>query len=617
MLPSRSHHFSFCHFSFRSQEAFLVGLAMLLLTVAIFILHYGAASKTQEKPLRHVVLLGDTGSARLEWETDGLGELLMRLVTEPRGRGALLGLSDRGASEHADLAVFWSAHDGEMFFADAWTDGDGTVHLDSQQDYELESAQQSQGQFSMTFRRKLDTCDPHDYRIDDGTTHVFFSYLNRPFSSVEEINLMDLPHSLRMVQLAGSEIPIPHLDPSVSFLEIIVPRVAVPQQETTYWCHVVHVGLTRKHHIVMFEPVISRGNEHLVHHMEVFQCDPALEPPAKYSGPCDTGMKARSLRSCRHVLAAWALGAKPFYYPEDVGLPMGGPGFSPFLRLEIHYHNPLLLDTSLDSSGIRLHITPQLRKYDAGVMEAGLVYSSRQAIPPGQAAFTLSGYCPSSCTSTALPTHGIWVFASQLHTHLAGRKVFTHLFRAGKYVQTLNADAHYNSSFQEIRRLKKEVHILPGDLLVTSCEYNTEDRDTVTLGGFAISDEMCVNYMHYYPRTDLELCKSDPSLTHLHKFFSFLNKYGKEDICMCSQMSVNDQYKQINWTEAKNMHLLRAFYNISPIDVHCNTSFATRFPVNWKALPLPNVPPTPPPSHNCNTLDIFTSPTVDLQSVND
>uniref|UniRef100_A0A8C4R5W3 Dopamine beta-hydroxylase n=1 Tax=Eptatretus burgeri TaxID=7764 RepID=A0A8C4R5W3_EPTBU len=592
MFPSRSHHFSILNLRFGSKEAFLVGLAMLLLAVTICILHYGAASKIQDKPLRHMVLLENTGGTRLEWETDGLGEVLMSLVTDPRGRGALLGFSERGALELADLVVFWSGHDGEMFFADAWTDKDGMVHLDSQQDYKLESGQYSRDQFSITFRRKLDTCDPHDYHIDDGTTHVFFSSFNRPFSSVEEINLKELPHSLRMVQLAGYELPNPLFSPSVSSLEIIVPNVTIPQQETTYWCHVVHVGMTRKHHIVMFEPVIYPGNEQLVHHMEVFQCDPALEPPAQYSGPCDTGMKAKSLSSCRHVLAAWAFGAKPLYYPEDAGLPMGGPGFSPFLRIEIHYNNPLLLDNVSDSSGIRLHVTPQLRKYDAGIMEIGIVYSPRQAIPPSQAVFTLSGYCPSSCTSTALPAHGIWVFASQLHTHLAGRKVFTHLFRAGKYVQTLSEDAHYNSSFQ-------------GDLLVTSCEYNTEDRDIVTLGGFGISDEMCVNYMHYYPRTDLELCKSDTSLTHLHKFFSFLNNYGKEDICMCSQMSVIDQYKQINWTREENIHLLRAFYNISPIDVHCNTSFATRFPVNWQALPLPDVPPSPSPSHNCNTSSLL------------
>lgn len=32
-----------------------------------------------------------------------------------------------------------------------------------------------------------------------------------------------------------------------------------------------------------------------------------------------------------------------FYYPPNAGLPIGGPGSSRFLRLEVHYHNPLLI----------------------------------------------------------------------------------------------------------------------------------------------------------------------------------------------------------------------------------------------------------------------------------
>lgn len=51
-----------------------------------------------------------------------------------------------------------------------------------------------------------------------------------------------------------------------------------------------------------------------------------------------------------------------------------------------------------DSSGIRLHYTPSLRHYDAGIMELGLVYTPIMAVPPKQHAFYLSGYCSSKCT---------------------------------------------------------------------------------------------------------------------------------------------------------------------------------------------------------------------------
>lgn len=53
-----------------------------------------------------------------------------------------------------------------------------------------------------------------------------------------------------------------------------------------------------------------------------------------------------------------------------------------------------------DSSGIRLHFTPSLRRYDASIVELGLVYTPVMAVPPKQHAFHLSGYCSSKCTQT-------------------------------------------------------------------------------------------------------------------------------------------------------------------------------------------------------------------------
>nr|XP_060483659.1 dopamine beta-hydroxylase-like [Panthera onca] len=90
-----------------------------------------------------------------------------------------------------------------------------------------------------------------------------------------------------------------------------------------------------------YEPIVTKGNEALVHHMEVFQCAPQFETFPQFSGPCDSKMKPGRLDYCRHVLAAWALGAKAFYYPEEAGLAFGGAESSRFLRLEVHYHNPL------------------------------------------------------------------------------------------------------------------------------------------------------------------------------------------------------------------------------------------------------------------------------------
>ena len=59
---------------------------------------------------------------------------------------------------------------------------------------------------------------------------------------------------------------------------------------------------------------------------------------------------------------------------------------------------PLLIG-AYDSSGIRFYVTSHLRLYDAGIMELGLEYTNKMAIPPHQEKFLLTGYCIEECTA--------------------------------------------------------------------------------------------------------------------------------------------------------------------------------------------------------------------------
>ena len=60
----------------------------------------------------------------------------------------------------------------------------------------------------------------------------------------------------------------------------------------------------------------------------------------------------------------------------------------------------------VDSSGVRLYLTPTLRRFDGGVLELGLEYTNKMAIPPQQPAFALSGYCITECTAVVCRTNG-------------------------------------------------------------------------------------------------------------------------------------------------------------------------------------------------------------------
>ncbi|KFV50101.1 Dopamine beta-hydroxylase, partial [Tyto alba] len=518
--------------------------------------------------------------------------------------GVLFGMSDRGEFENADLAVLWS--DGHSsYFGDAWSDAAGQLHMDSQQDYQLLGARRAPEGLYLLFRRAFSTCDPKDYLIEDGTVHLIYGILEKPVHSLQAINISAIHRGLQRVQLLKPNISIPELPSDMKTMEITAPNVVIPSQETTYWCYMAELPDSfPKHHIIMYEPVITEGNEALVHHMEVFQCAAEFDSFPHYNGPCDSKMKPDRLNYCRHVLAAWAMGAQAFYYPEEAGLAFGGPGSSRYLRLEIHYHNPLVFKGRRDSSGIRLYYTATLRRHDAGIMELGLVYTPVMAIPPGEDAFVLTGYCTDKCTQL-------------LHTHLAGRKVVTVLSRDGREWQVVNADGHYKKraagaaggpgwvspvglprgqshgvaltwplSFpsQEIRMLKEVVAVFPGDELITTCTYNTEDRSRATVGGFGILEEMCVNYVHYYPQTELELCKSAVDPGYLHRYFNLVNRFNDEEVCTCPQASITQQFYSVPWNTF-NRDVLKSLYSFAPISVHCNKSSAVRFPVRTASQP--------------------------------
>lgn len=122
----------------------------------------------------------------------------------------------------------------------------------------------------------------------------------------------------------------------------------------------------------------------------------------------------------------------------------------------------------------------------------------------------------------------------------------TRHFRGERELRELNRDDYYSHHYQEIRQLRMKPRVLPvtkspslsypiyrytimffslqGDALVTTCYYDTRGYTNTTLGGFSIRDEMCVNYIHYYPATKLEVCKSSVSEKTLHDYFKYMKK---------------------------------------------------------------------------------------------
>ncbi|XP_026479444.1 tyramine beta-hydroxylase-like, partial [Ctenocephalides felis] len=420
----------------------------------------------------HEIALDSSGSLHLLWAVRQQ-HLIYFEVTPPSeypDSWIAVGFSDRGDLTNADYCFMWTDYNGKLRIQDTWSDEHGILHVDYQQD--CFPVRNSNGY--IRWKRHLNTCDiqDYDYTIDGGTTHIVWARGRGLILSPSGINVTEAKSTDRgmvRAQLLRADVP-PGPPADAENLEVKASKVKVPADETTYWCHVqkLPASLTRKHHVVEFEAVIQKGNEGLVHHMEVFHCEaPPDQDIPLYVGPCQADDRPAETQVCKKVIAAWAMGAGPFVYPEEAGLPIGGSNFSLYVMLEVHYNNPELRGDYVDSSGMRLWVTTNMRPLNAAVMELGLEYTDKMAIPPGQKEFALSGYCVSGCTKISLPAEGITVFGSQLHTHLTGVWVKTRHIRNGQELPELNADAHYSTHFQEIRRLKRLVNIKPDAIIST------------------------------------------------------------------------------------------------------------------------------------------------------
>ncbi|XP_076089940.1 dopamine beta-hydroxylase-like [Mytilus galloprovincialis] len=537
---------------------------------------------------KYETILSKDKSLNLQWNVNYADELVkFRIQGRLRPNEWLaFGFSDYGECENADLVLFWKDLFGNKMFKDVHTDNRGNIHIDQNQNYVRTLTEKLKyNRFTLEFIRKFDTCDEDDYKLDNGTTHIiFFTGYGYP----KHINTLQYKKGLQRVQILKPDIPDVKIPKDTTFIDVTNQEITVPSTDTTYWWYLTKLpDFKRKYHIIKYEGIIEKGHEHLVHHMELFHCEARPdEVVPSYNGPGLAEGKPPGLSICRKVIGAWAMGASSVTLPEETGTPVGGDGWSRFVLLEVHYNNPQLSKGIEDSSGIRLYVTSKLRKFDSGIMELGLEYTNKMAIPPNQNLFSLTGYCIPDCTRTAIPRTGIHIYASQLHTHMTGKRVYTKHVRNGKELPELNRDNHYSPHFQEIRRLQEPVDVLPGDSLITTCEDSTLDRENITLGGFSIKEEMCVNYIHYYPAVDLEVCKSSVDSDALRAFFRFMNKRYKDNTS--STKSVAENYQSIRWSYLASQ-MLSNFYDIAPLSMQCNRSDGTRFPGNWNNKDIPRI----------------------------
>lgn len=254
-----------------------------------------------------------------------------------------------------------------------------------------------------------------------------------------------------------------------------------------YVCFGVEVDRTKKHHVVAGAPVVD--NKQILHHILVFQSEKAVDPAPK---PCEATASAGWV-----MVGGWAPGGKNLELPPEAGFPEE-PGKTHYV-VQLHYNNGGKRTGDTDQSGFELCTTDKLRANDAGIVAFG---SMRFDIPPRKTHSIV-------CTYPWL--HGDVTFTSaQPHMHKHGAALLTERVTKAGLGSTEPIAEQKAFDFESQVGFKVTAKAQRGDVIRTRCTWKNAS-DQVVKWGEGTDDEMCFNFLTYYPKVASLFSWAQPS----------------------------------------------------------------------------------------------------------
>lgn len=262
--------------------------------------------------------------------------------------------------------------------------------------------------------------------------------------------------------------------------------------DDVYVCYGFSRPATEKRHIFALGPHID--NAKVVHHLLVYQ---TAAPVDSTPHACEGVGQSLDWK----LLMGWAPGGRAVYLPEEAGF-VQEPDSSGMVHyaLQIHYNNVARNEGERDASGFNLCTTDQLRRYDADAMAPGAMFFT---IPPRASQTTTCNYVWGSGSGIPVVEYpSIHVFSTTPHMHAFGTEVSSTIIRkdTGEEVPIDEARA-FDIDNQVLYPASVDIH--PGDTIRTRCRWNNTTSEPVEFGE-GTADEMCFNFMGYYPKVPKE-----------------------------------------------------------------------------------------------------------------
>ena len=345
--------------------------------MAVKIIVFMLAWLTAEAKWTHHLVLDQQDLFHLFWTPS---EETIRFEIQVKTHGYVaIGFSPNGGMSGSDIILGWIDDLGIPHLYDMKAFGNQSPTLDENQDVSLIQGYQNETTTVLTFERQWNTCDEDDNPLGSDTTRLIWSYSETDPSSVDNLIYHGSTRGVRSVYL--QEMPQESLPTEDLLTWDLTSEVELPNDDHThYWCRIFKAPqIEEKHHMIALRPLIQKGNEAYVHHMVLYECHVSdsktwFENHVGSSGAaCYSPNMPPEWTFCLATNAwAWAVGSEGETLPDHVGMPLGEKfGGADYFMLETHYDNPDVHQNIVDSSGLQIFYTRNLREYDTAMLLLG------------------------------------------------------------------------------------------------------------------------------------------------------------------------------------------------------------------------------------------------------
>jgi len=348
----------------------------------------------------------------------------------------------------------------------------------------------------------LDSCDVDDYPIKD-----FDRWVHWALGSSHKFDYHSSRGQIFLNLVSGPKDVPPDIHASEEY-DLRMPSVPVETWDgqtiatSDYKCGVFDMeqvapgyDISRKRHMIKITPLIDPSSSEYPHHMILYKC---------FAESGFLGAHGDIVERCPFVVPGcteiqflWGPGYNGRALPEIAGMPVGGG--QKFFLLQMHYYNPFQQHGVVDSSGVRLTITDNLRQHDAEFLYLRYDdWAKPPPLPAGMPSVTpWPMTVPPACTEKW--SQPINIMSTSSHAHAAGIEVRIDVSRGSEYIGRLSDDRRFD--YYHHAPMRSELTTInPGDAITLSCTYNTSDRVSETYWGESGEDEMCVGLALYFPK---------------------------------------------------------------------------------------------------------------------